>query len=78
MRWVDTHGQDARATTLRESSAPENKIFTNSSTDEHGLPRGNVGFSAPWARHLCSSFITNMKAPAGAAYSDVAPAELGN
>jgi hypothetical protein len=56
MRQVNTHGQDA----LRDSFAPENKIFTNSSTDEHGLPRGNVGISAPWARHRCRNRIPNI------------------
>jgi hypothetical protein len=37
MRWVETHGQDARATMPLEQFAQENKTFMDSSTDEHGL-----------------------------------------
>jgi hypothetical protein len=40
MRRVETHGQDAHATTPLEQFSQENKTFMDSSADSHGLEKG--------------------------------------
>ena len=86
MRRVETHGQDARATTLRESFAPENIIFTNSSTGclaetlefqrrRRGIfvARSSQIRKLRQERHIPMSLLRSWENESGLFYKDSAP-----